>query len=1148
MWSLARKLLLLSMVCALCLASGAVPQGADSPQQLLTDHALATSVRDLMGLDDVRKRITSVIMDNMTELEKHGKLSLRRNLALGDFDDFNGLFRNAVIRLPDATVSERVALINLTLNIKNLRCTEIGVGDIIITYNKESSQRMTFQIDVVDLDMTCYMDYDYKYIVSGKGNASAYSDNNQATVILVFESTNFDQAPPTIVAVEECSSAINLVDLDFDGDWVSGFLDVFERLIRNRVETEVQTVACDELTSLGDTLSENVLVMAADMIDSFLQPLTVADADPLAAEKALQVPEDMWLLDFQDTENGISSWFDAVLQEADALLGTEVEDGEGPFGTGNRDLGINVFLRNYVLDEDRSFTINVADLPLESGGVLLQSHDKLTETTITLNGVKVFGLDTFTKFKPLLNIGQYTLQNELAWDYLTVELDVTVDMKPSSKPDSIIDGSDGKNVVEKIKISLGVDEVDTVISILLAVDQQALGSLQLGPMLDTSNLLSCLLSTVHDVELSGMSVSIGNIREPTLDGFVSAGIDRVVSRSVKAMFLMYEQVLLSAIPGVFQTKFREIINKELLSKFTSAPENKECPTLGSMEGSIDFRDLFLKPDLAALTGGSGEEPYGNLGSTLMTLVQQQLLNNEEDGLPSINSVLIRKFTESQSGIEGMLRFPSSLFSITEDNVMGLKLAASDIRLRNLDILTSPLSILQPSDDPHVLENLINVGPVTDRPLNGTLRMMMALDNKDPSLSTMNEMDISASISSSILSADILAKINTNTLMQFPLRDIMNLNCWLAVFPAPELDANGVRVDSSDDTSLALTRFIMSLTGLSLDVNCISCTSPGIAVLPDVLRMLEGSGSISSLQTRVEYLAQDIILSGWLQQTIDQMLNQAPRACPHNAKYEEDADVIDFPSPGFPSLSRDGVETLIVAAALAADVSVVVLAESYSSYDSNTTDILSSQKAFQVPAGARVLDLTALGDTIGTWVDTAFEEVNSYLNDTVDDVGGPNGDTDIGVNVLLRSALLDDRRAFSFQLDGVTLGSGETEIQLSEIRVLGLDTFTSVTALNPIAPQTLENVLGWQYLSVELDVSIKTATSQKAEVLTMSFGVKDIDIVVGVFLALDQDRPWIARARVDVEHGTNFSMSAVDCSWSRDDGDKCHCWRDRLFVF
>jgi hypothetical protein len=115
------------------------------------------------------------------------------------------------------------------------------------------------------------------------------------------------------------------------------------------------------------------------------------------------------------------------------------------------------------------------------------------------------------------------------WSYLIIELGVTIDMKLSTKPDAIFQGASDENIVEKVKILFGVDELDAVVSVLLAIDQDALGSLKLGPMLDTSNLSPCLLSTVFDVEILDLSVSSANIREHTLDGFVTAGIDRIVT-------------------------------------------------------------------------------------------------------------------------------------------------------------------------------------------------------------------------------------------------------------------------------------------------------------------------------------------------------------------------------------------------------------------------------------------------------------------------------------------------------------------------------------------------------------------------------------------------------------------------------------------
>jgi hypothetical protein len=92
---------------------------------------------------------------------------------------------------------------------------------------------------------------------------------------------------------------------------------------------------------------------------------------------------------------------------------------------------------------------------MRQGNPASHHDDKFTEPTITRELV-----DT---------IGQYdALQNELTWSYLIMELDVTIDIKPSTKPDAIIQGASDRSIVEKVKIlSLGLDEFDAVLAAVL---------------------------------------------------------------------------------------------------------------------------------------------------------------------------------------------------------------------------------------------------------------------------------------------------------------------------------------------------------------------------------------------------------------------------------------------------------------------------------------------------------------------------------------------------------------------------------------------------------------------------------------------------------------------------------------------------------
>ena len=165
--------------------------------------------------------------------------------------------------------------------------------------------------------------------------------------------------------------------------------------------TSQHAVLCDELSSLGTTLVGDLLDWAKTELDTYLQPIAPDRADPLHLESNLAVPADKRLLDFQNLEESLGSWVTDALNQADALLGQEVDDPTAPNGSG-RSLGINAFLRQNILDADRALTVAIADLPFQAfNPTLFQSHDLLTDTTITLTSVKMYGLDTFTKFDPL---------------------------------------------------------------------------------------------------------------------------------------------------------------------------------------------------------------------------------------------------------------------------------------------------------------------------------------------------------------------------------------------------------------------------------------------------------------------------------------------------------------------------------------------------------------------------------------------------------------------------------------------------------------------------------------------------------------------------------------------------------------------------
>ena len=315
-------------------------------------------------------------------------------------------------------------------------------------------------------------------------------------------------------------------------------------------------MACAELTSIGPTFLEDAIEMVKTRLDDYLQPISPARADPLHAENNMKdagVP----LLNFRqdqpkegESNNNFGPWIVRGLQEVDAMLGRRVAD---PL-TGGTDLAVNVMMRQNLLGDDRCLVVQIDKLPLPSNvdGTLFSSHDTLTETVITLDAVKVCGLDTFTHFSSLAALGNHTLQNEFKWKFLTVVLDVTVDIRPSTLPDSLLIDPEPIRLIEKIKIEFGIDNLDVAFSLLLAINEEQVLGVEIGSLLRSENFLVCFLSVMHKMQVSGLDVRAGNIRDPVLNGFVSPGVDRVVSSMVEVAFLAYESSFIHALPGAFQ--------------------------------------------------------------------------------------------------------------------------------------------------------------------------------------------------------------------------------------------------------------------------------------------------------------------------------------------------------------------------------------------------------------------------------------------------------------------------------------------------------------------------------------------------------------------------------------------------------------------
>ena len=188
----------------------------------------------------------------------------------------------------------------------------------------------------------------------------------------------------------------------------------------------------------------------------------------------------------------------------------------------------------------------------------------------------------------------------------------------------------------------------------------------------------------------------------------------------------------------------------------------------------------------------------------------------------------------------------------------------------------------------------------------------------------NTVEVSLDLPSATVVLEALLKISSRSLFDFPLRDILNLDCWLSLLPAPELDATGVRVDGSDRTA-AVTDLMLTLSDLKLNVTCIACSSPEIEEMSRLLSDPSTSDDVTQVANDLLGYVTELLGGTFLQVQIDRFLNEAPKRCPHRPEYQDNFAASSYAPFEAVDTETGSVTFLIALGAAAATMLLVVLA-------------------------------------------------------------------------------------------------------------------------------------------------------------------------------------------------------------------------------
>ena len=356
-------------------------------------------------------------------------------------------------------------------------------------------------------------------------------------------------------------------------------------------------------------------------------------------------------------------------------------------------------------------------------------------------------------------------------------------------------------------------------------------------------------------------MQIGDIEGFSLSGFMTKGTDESIQKFTQAIFAKYKSLVVDAFPAFTSTTIQPLLHNIFQVLMKTAKGGVCSPSDVGENDVVDFRDLFLPAARSIDLLGSGNSPYGNLFQMLFNFVEEWTTKTNNKGLSMMNDMLISRMTDG-----GDMSWSGQVFRRDMDiDLNGLNanimLAIKDVKLVNMDTIGSPVRIFHPvygefqavfyisqlmSSESYfchdvtlllgegsVLNNSMSIGVGPD-PLRVSLTLIVS--GEGDQIQVNNELELGLSLSSADLMLDFLAKMKETSLLNFPLRAITDMNCWLSTIVLPVLDRYGIRVG---DKTIALEKIMMAVSEAKLDIRCISCSSPVLLEMSSYFESVEG---------------------------------------------------------------------------------------------------------------------------------------------------------------------------------------------------------------------------------------------------------------------------------------------------------------------
>ena len=140
--------------------------------------------------------------------------------------------------------------------------------------------------------------------------------------------------------------------------------------------------------------------------------------------------------------------------------------------------------------------------------------------------------------------------------------------------------------------------------------------------------------------------------------------------------------------------------------------------------------------------------------------------------------------------------------------------------------------------------------------------------------------------------ELLAEVQEYPFLHFPLKDLLNMDCWLATVVTPVLDRYGLRIDEAD-SGIVLREFAWAVAEARIDLNCIACSSPLLLDMTSYLSSQQGIEDTTVVANNVFAYVSNLLGGDLVQSFIDKALIEAGMKCPHSPTYMKDFNGLEF---------------------------------------------------------------------------------------------------------------------------------------------------------------------------------------------------------------------------------------------------------------